>query len=78
MILHVLIAMVADWINRHQQQVISYLQEENRFLKAKLGNQRIRFTDTERRCFAALAHALGRNCLKALSTLATRYPYAMA
>jgi hypothetical protein len=49
MILHVLIAMVAGWINRHQQQVVSYLQEEKRILKAKLGNQRIRFTDTERR-----------------------------
>jgi hypothetical protein len=24
MILHVLIAMVAGWINRHQQQVITY------------------------------------------------------
>ncbi len=30
MILHVLIAMVAGWLQRHQQQVISYLQEENR------------------------------------------------
>jgi hypothetical protein len=71
MILHVLIAMVAGWINRHQQQVISYLQEENHILKAKLGNQRIRFTDTERRRLAALAHSLGRKCLKALSALAT-------
>jgi hypothetical protein len=30
MILHVLIAMIAGWIQRHQQQVIAYLQEENR------------------------------------------------
>ncbi len=30
MILHVLIAMVAGWLQRHQQQVIAYLQEENR------------------------------------------------
>jgi hypothetical protein len=29
MILHVLIAMVAGWIQRHQQHVIAYLQEEN-------------------------------------------------
>ena len=34
MILHVLIAMVAGWIQRHQQQVITYLHEENRILKA--------------------------------------------
>ena len=32
MILHVLIAMIAGWIQRHQQQVIAYLQEENRAL----------------------------------------------
>ena len=29
MILHVLIAMVAGWLQRHQQQVITYLIEEN-------------------------------------------------
>jgi transposase InsO family protein len=63
--------MVAGWLNRHQQQVISYLHEENRILKAKLGNQRVRFTDTERHRLATLAHPLGRTCLKALSTLAT-------
>jgi hypothetical protein len=34
MILHILIAMVAGWIQRHQQRVITYLQEENRVLKA--------------------------------------------
>jgi len=34
MILHMLIVMIAGWIQRHQQQVISYLIEENRVLKA--------------------------------------------
>ena len=42
MILHVLIAMIAGWLQRHQQQVIAYLQEENRVLKAPLGPQRLR------------------------------------
>ena len=32
MILHVLIVMIVGWIQRHQQQVITYLQEENRVL----------------------------------------------
>jgi len=32
MILQVIIAMVGGWINRQQQQVIAYLQEENRAL----------------------------------------------
>jgi hypothetical protein len=34
MILQVLIVMIAGWIQSHQQQVITYLQEENRVLKA--------------------------------------------
>ena len=56
MILHVLIAMLAGWLQRHQQQVIAYLQEENRVLKAQLGSQRLRLTDLERRRLAALAY----------------------
>src|SRR5713101_3287159 len=49
MILQVLIAMVAGWLQRHQQQVITYLLEENRVLKAQLGGRRLRLTDTDRR-----------------------------
>jgi len=71
MILQALIAMVAGWINRHQQQVIDYLLEENRTLHAKLGGKRIRFTDAERRRLAALAFPIGRKQLKSLATLAT-------
>jgi hypothetical protein len=52
MILHVLMAMVAGWVQRHQQQVITYLIEENRVLKAQLGGRRLRLSDTERRRFA--------------------------
>src|SRR3989454_318442 len=71
MILHILIAMVAGWIQRHQQHVITYLQEENRILKAQRGGRRLRLTDTERRRLAALAHPLGRKRLKEVATLAT-------
>ena len=71
MILQVLIAMIAGWINRHQQQVIAYLLEENRTLHAKLGGQRIRFTDAERRRLATLAFPIGRRHLKSLATFAT-------
>jgi len=71
MILHVLIAMVAGWRQRHQQQVISYLLEENRVLKAQLGGRRLRLTDTERRRLAALAHPLGRQRLQELAILVT-------
>src|SRR6266508_3881014 len=71
MILHVLIAMVAGWLQRHQQQVIIYLQEENRILKAQLGNRRLHLTDTERRRLAALAHPLGPTRLQEVATIAT-------
>jgi putative transposase len=71
MILHVLIAMVAGWMQRHQQQVITYLLEENRVLKGQLGGRRLRLTDTDRRRLAALGHPLGRACLKAVATLVT-------
>jgi len=71
MILQVLIAMVAGWVQRHQQQVISYLIEENRVLTAQLGGHRLRLTDMECRRLATLAHPLSRERLKAVATIAT-------
>ena len=71
MILYVLIAMVASWVQRHQQQVITYLYEENRILTAQLGGHRLRLTDTERRRLTALAHLLGRARLQAVATIVT-------
>jgi len=71
MILHVLIARIAGWINRHQQQVIAYLQGENRVLKAQHGGRRLRLTDTERCRRAVLAYPLGRQRLKEIAALAT-------
>jgi hypothetical protein len=38
----------AGWVNRHQQDVIEYLQEENRALREQLGGKRLRFTDRQR------------------------------
>jgi hypothetical protein len=35
--LHLLLMMFAGWLNRHQLEVIEYLQEENRLLKERLG-----------------------------------------
>ncbi|UCE60819.1 MAG: hypothetical protein JSU63_03530 [Phycisphaerales bacterium] len=43
---------LAGWINRQQQDVVVYIQEENRILKNKLKRKRIRFTDDERRRLA--------------------------
>jgi transposase InsO family protein len=71
MILHVLIAMVAGWFQRHQQQVITYLIEENRILKSQLNGRRLRLTDTNRRRLAMLAHPLGRKRLAEVATIVT-------
>jgi hypothetical protein len=71
MILHVLIAMVAGWLQRHQQQGITDLLEENRLLTGKLQGHRLRLTDTERRRLAALAYPLGRKRLQEIATRAT-------
>jgi hypothetical protein len=70
MTLHVLIALVASWLQRHQQHVIMYLMEENHVLKAHHGGRR-RLTDPERHRLAALAHPLGRKRLQEIATLAT-------
>src|SRR6266446_4388545 len=63
--------MIAGWLQRHQQHVIAYLQEENRVLKAHLDGHRLRLTDTERRRLAALAYPLGRKRLQEVATLVT-------
>jgi putative transposase len=73
MILQVLIALVAGWIQRHQQQVITYLIEENCVLKTQLGGRRLRLTDIDRRRLGACAHPLGRKRLNEVATIATPY-----
>jgi hypothetical protein len=50
--LRLLLVIFAGWVNRRQLDVIEYLLEENRVLKERLGGQRIRFTDAERRRLA--------------------------
>ena len=69
--LHYVIAAIALWLNRQQQEVIDYLKEENRLLKEKLGDRKLHFTDAERRRLAARAKVLGRKILAQLDTLVT-------
>ena len=61
----------AGWVNRTQQNVIEYLQEENRVLRKQLGGKRLRFTDRQRRRLAAKAKAIGRKGLFEIATLVT-------
>ena len=69
--LQYLIATLALWLNRQQQEVIDYLKEENRLLKAKLGDRQLQFTDAERRRLAIRAKSVGRKVLRQLETLVT-------
>ncbi len=66
-----LLVAVAGWMNRHQQDVIAYIQEENRILKSKLKGKRIRFTDDERRRLAVKGKVLGRKVLLAVASIVT-------
>ena len=69
--LQFLISILAGWVNRGQQDIIEYLQEENRVLREQLGAKRLRFTDVQRRRLAAKAKKIGRNGLFEISTLVT-------
>jgi hypothetical protein len=71
MILPFLIAWFTTWINRHQEQAIAYLIEENRILKAKHQGRRLYLTDADRRRLAILAHPIDRKRLKAVATIIT-------
>jgi hypothetical protein len=52
-----LLLLVSGWVNRHQQDVIDYLREENRVLRAAYGPRRLRFTDEQRRRLAVKARS---------------------
>ncbi len=43
-----LLAMLAGWINRQQQEMIEYLKAENQILREKLGPKRILLNDKQR------------------------------
>ena len=55
-----LLLVVAGWVNRQQQDVIDYLQEENRVLRAGLRGKRLKLSDDDRRRLAVKAQALGQ------------------
>ena len=69
--LQVLLATLAGWLNRHQQDVIAYLVEENRVLKGRLKGKRLRLNDDQRRRLAAKAKRLGRQVLNRIATIVT-------
>jgi putative transposase len=69
--LQFMMSFFAGWVNRSQQDVIEYLEEENRVLREQLGGKRLLFNDRQRRRLAAKAKAIGRKGLFDISTLVT-------
>src|SRR3989442_5678076 len=67
--LRLLLVTLAGWVNRHQQQVIEYLVEENRVLREQLKGRRVRLTDDQRRRLAAKGQPLGRRILRQVGTI---------
>ena len=61
---------LSGWINRNQQNVIEYLQEEVKVLRQQLG-KKPRFNDAQRRRLAAKATKIGLKHLQGIATLAT-------
>jgi len=59
-----LLMMMAGWINRHQQDVIEFLMEENKILKEKIGKKRILLNNNQKMRLAHLGKRLGRKVLQ--------------
>jgi len=63
--------MLCGWLQREQQDMIAFLREGNRVLKARLAGQRLRLNDSERRRLGELGHRLGRQLLASVVTIVT-------
>jgi len=69
--LQFIILLVAGWVNRHQQEIIDYLKEENHVFREQLGGRRLRLTDDQRRRLAIKSKALGRKVLDQVAGIVT-------
>src|SRR5215468_7860 len=61
-----LVTAIAGWMCRRQQEVITYLVEENRVLREQMGNGRLKLNDDQRRRLSAKA----RKTLEQVATIA--------
>ena len=58
-------------VNRHQEDVIDYLREENRVLREQRGPRPLRLTDAQRRRLAVRGQKLGRRILAQVASIVT-------
>src|SRR4029453_17904171 len=66
-----LVLTVAGWVNRHQEDLIDYLREENRVLREQRGPRPLRLTDAQRRRLAVRGKQLGRRALMQVAGIVT-------
>jgi len=69
--LQFLLVALAGWLNRHQQEALEYLIEENRVLREQLRGRRVRLNDEQRSRLAAKGRPLGRRLLSLVATIVT-------
>jgi putative transposase len=70
--LQFLLLTVAGWVNRHHEDLIDYLREENRVLREQRGGRPLRLTDAQRRRLAVRGRKLGRRALTQVAGIVTR------
>jgi hypothetical protein len=68
---HLLVLILAGWINRHQQAVIEFQGTQIQVLMKKLGRKRILLNDDQRRSLAVKGKILGRKALREITTIFT-------
>jgi hypothetical protein len=68
---HLLLLILAGWINHRQQEAVEHLPTENRVLREKLGKKRILLNDDQRRRLAVKGKILGRKMLEQLAGIVT-------
>jgi transposase InsO family protein len=66
-----LLAALFGWLDRQQRDVVEFLHEENRVLRAQLHGRRLRLSDDERRRLAVVGQRLGRRTLAQVATTVT-------
>jgi putative transposase len=69
--LHLILAAWFGWLEGEQRDVIEFLREENRVLKAQLHGRRLRLDDNQRRRLAVIGQRLGRRLLADIVTIVT-------
>ena len=67
--LHLVVAALFGWLEREQRDLIEFLREENRVLKAQLHGRRLRLNDHDRRRLAVIAQRLGPRLLAEVATI---------